>query len=184
MDFELTTRQKILKEEARTLMEKEIIPLADEWDRKQLLHEKKLLKELFDKIIPLGYIGATLSKELGGYGLDHVTYGILLEELFRAFGSLGMITNLQNGLGNIHIFGTPEQKKKFLPPMLKGDMVVCGVLREPNVGSNPAEMETLATLDRLLYYKRNQDMDHEWNHFGCLFLVLKPKRGSGPQVAI
>jgi alkylation response protein AidB-like acyl-CoA dehydrogenase len=180
MDFEFTTRQKILKEEARELMEKEIIPIADEWDKNKLLHDAKRLKELFDKIIPLGYVGATLSKELGGYGLDHVTYGILLEELFRAYGSLGMITNLQNGLGNIHIFGTPEQKKKFLPPMLKGEMIVCGGITEPNVGSNPAEMETLATLDGDYYVVNGTKT---WITNGTIsdicFLVTQTKRGSG-----
>jgi alkylation response protein AidB-like acyl-CoA dehydrogenase len=147
MDFEFSTRQKILKDMAREVMEKEIIPIADEWDRNNLLHDRKRLKEMFDKLIPLGYVGATLPKELGGYGLDHVTYGILTEELYRAYGSLGMIANMQNCLGNIHLFGTAEQKKKFLPPMLKAEMILCMGITEPNVGSNPSAIETLATLD-------------------------------------
>jgi alkylation response protein AidB-like acyl-CoA dehydrogenase len=147
MDFEFTVRQKILKDAAREVMEKEIIPIADEYDKNKLLFDRKRLKELFDKLIPLGYIGATLPKELGGYGLDHVTYGILTEELYRAYGSLGMITNMQNALGGIDLFGTSEQKKKFLPPMLKGEMIVCMAITEPNVGSNPAAVETFATLD-------------------------------------
>jgi alkylation response protein AidB-like acyl-CoA dehydrogenase len=114
MDFEFSTRQKILKDMAREVMEKEIIPIADEWDRNNLLHDRKRLKEMFDKLIPLGYVGATLPKELGGYGLDHVTYGILTEELYRAYGSLGMIANMQNCLGNIHLFGTAEDRKSVV----------------------------------------------------------------------
>jgi alkylation response protein AidB-like acyl-CoA dehydrogenase len=58
-----------------------------------------------------------------------------------------MIANMQNCLGNIHLFGTPEQKKKFLPPMLKAEMILCMGITEPNVGSNPSAIETLATLE-------------------------------------
>ena len=79
-------------------MEKEIIPIADEYDKNKLLLDRKRLKELLDKLIPLGYIGAFLPKELGGYGLDYVSYGILIEELFRAYASLGMVVSLQNTL--------------------------------------------------------------------------------------
>ena len=180
MDFEFTTQQNILKEEARVVMEKEIVPIADEWDKNKLLHDRVHVIELFDKLIPLGYVGAALSKELGGYGLDYVTYGILLEELFRAYGSLGMIANLQNSLGNIHIFGTPEQKKRFLPPMLKGEMILCAGITEPNVGSNPAEMETEATLDGDYYIVNGTKT---WITNGSIsdtcFLVAQTKRGSG-----
>jgi alkylation response protein AidB-like acyl-CoA dehydrogenase len=180
MDFELTMRQKILKDTAREVMEKEIIPIADEWDKNKLLHDRKHLKEVLDKLIPLGYVGATLPKELGGYGLDHVTYGVLTEELFRAYASLGMVANLQNALGNIGVFGNDEQKKKFLPPMLKGEMFICMGVTEPNVGSNPAEMETLATLDGDDYVVNGTKA---WITNGNLsdicVLVTQTKRGSG-----
>ena len=180
MDFELTMRQKLLKDAAREVMEKEIIPIADEWDKNKLLHERKYLKEALDKLIPLGYIGGTLSKELGGYGLDYVTYGVLNEELFRAWGSLGMIAMLQNGLGGIHIFGSPEQKKKFIPPMLKNEMIVCMGITEPNIGSDPSEMETIATLEGDYYVVNGTKT---WITNGTLsdfcVLVTQTKRGSG-----
>jgi alkylation response protein AidB-like acyl-CoA dehydrogenase len=173
-------RQKILKDTAREVMEKEIIPIADEWDKNKLLHDRKHLKKVLDKLIPLGYVGATLPKELGGYGLDHVTYGILTEELFRAYASLGMVANLQNALGNIGVFGNDEQKKKFLPPMLKCEMIICMGVTEPNVGSNPAEMETLATLDGDDYVVNGTKA---WITNGNLsdicVLVTQTKRGSG-----
>jgi alkylation response protein AidB-like acyl-CoA dehydrogenase len=161
-------------------MEKEIIPIADEWDKNKLLHDRKHLKEVFDKLIPLGYVGATLPKESGGYGLDHVTYGVLTEELFRAWGSLGMLANLQNAFGNIAVFGNDEQKKKFLPPMLKGEMLVCTGVTEPNVGSNPAEIETIATLEGDYYVVNGTKT---WITNGSLSdicsLVAQTKRGSG-----
>jgi alkylation response protein AidB-like acyl-CoA dehydrogenase len=72
-------------------MEKEIIPIADEYDKGKLLHDRKRLKELLDKLAPLGYLGATVPEEEGGYGLDYVSWGVLFEELARAFASLAGI---------------------------------------------------------------------------------------------
>ncbi len=147
MDFEFTTRQKLLKDSAREVMEKEIIPIADEYDKNKLLLDRKRLKELLDKLIPLGYIGVLLPRELGGYGLDHISYGILYEELFRAYASLGMVVQLQSSCGGIHVSGNPEQKKRFLPSLLTGEKIICNAITEPNVGSNPAAIETFAAKD-------------------------------------
>ena len=58
MDFEFTDEQKMLKDTARKMMEKEIIPIADEYDKKKLLLDRKLLKVLLDKLAPLGYLAA------------------------------------------------------------------------------------------------------------------------------
>ena len=180
MDFELTTRQKILKETAREMMEKEIIPIADEYDKNRLLNDRKKLKELLDKLIPLGYIGIFVPKELGGFGLDYVSYGLLLEELFRAYGSLGMVVSAQNSFGGVYPFGTPEQKKKYLPSMLKGEKIMCTAVSEPNVGSDPSGMETEAILDGDYYVVNGTKL---WITNATISdlceLVAQTKRGSG-----
>jgi acyl-CoA dehydrogenase len=147
MDFEFTTRQKILRDTARDLMEKEIIPIADEYDKNKLLLDRKRVDALFDKLLPLGYVGVLIPKELGGYGLDHISYGILYEELFRAYASLAMVINAHSSCGGIDVTGNDEQKARFLPSILKGEKIHCNAVTEPNVGSNPAEIETTATLD-------------------------------------
>jgi len=147
MNFEFSTRQKLLKDAAREVMEKEIIPIANESDKNKLLLDRKLLKELLGKLIPLGYIGSFLPKELGGYDLDYVTYGILIEELFRAYASLGMILSVQNTFGGIHFLGTSEMKKRFLPSLLKGEKIICCETTEPNIESKEAEIKTSVTLD-------------------------------------
>jgi len=72
MDFEFSGEQRLLKESAREVMEKEIIPIADEYDKGKLLHDRKRLKELLDKLAPLGYLGRgrrirSRSRELGDF---------------------------------------------------------------------------------------------------------------------
>ena len=180
MDFEFTMRQKLLKEAAREVMEKEIIPVADEYDKNKLLLDRGRLKGLLDKLIPLGYIGAFLPKEEGGYGLDNVTYGVITEELFRAYASLGMVVSLLNTLGGIGLFGTPEQKKKFLPSIIKGEKIICNAISEPNVGSNPAQIETEAILDGDCYVVNGTKT---WITNGSISdlctLVAQTKGGSG-----
>lgn len=148
MDFEYNDEQRLLKESAREVMEKEIIPIADEYDKGKLLHDRRRLKTLLDKLAPLGYLGALVPEDDGGLGIDYVSWGILFEELARAFASLAGILIIISGAGvMLSRLGTPQQKKRFLPPLLKGEEIPCTAITEPNVGSNPAAIETLAILD-------------------------------------
>jgi alkylation response protein AidB-like acyl-CoA dehydrogenase len=110
MDFEYTKEQKLIKSSAREVMEKEIIPLADEYDKSQSLLDRRSLEELLDKISLLGYTGARVPEEDGGIGLSNVDYGILCEELWRAYASLGSVIQIQEGSAReISRLGTPEQ---------------------------------------------------------------------------
>jgi alkylation response protein AidB-like acyl-CoA dehydrogenase len=148
MNFALTKDQQLLKSAAREVMEKEVIPFADEWDKKGQLHDRRHLKKLLDKLIPLGWIGATLPEETGGQGLDHVSYGIIAEEIGRACVPLASILSLIDvGIEAILLFGTSEQKKKFLPSMWTCEKISCSANSEPGSGSNPDEIETTAVLD-------------------------------------
>jgi alkylation response protein AidB-like acyl-CoA dehydrogenase len=181
MDFDFTDEQRLLKESAREVMEKEIIPIADEYDKGKLLHDRKRLKELLDKLAPLGYLGATLPEEDGGFGLDYVSWGVLFEELARAFASLAGILIIISGAGIMFSkLGTPQQKKRFLPPLLKGEEIPCTAITEPNVGSNPAAIETLAILDGDHYVLNGTKI---WISNGVIsdvaIVVAQTKKGSG-----
>jgi alkylation response protein AidB-like acyl-CoA dehydrogenase len=180
MDFEFSDEQRMLKETARRLMEKEIIPIADEYDRKKALLDRRVVKGLFDKLSPLGYIGALVPQEGGGAGLDHVTWGILMEELFRAYASLGGVVGIQNNFSEIWELGTPEQKERFIPPCLKGEKIICTAITEPNVGSNPASVETTATLQGDYYILNGTKT---WISNGTIsdivIVVAQTKKGSG-----
>jgi alkylation response protein AidB-like acyl-CoA dehydrogenase len=181
MDFDFNDEQRLLKESAREVMEKEIIPIADEYDKGKLLHDRKRLKELLDKIAPLGYLGATIPEEDGGFGLDYVSWGILFEELARAFASLAGILIIISGVGIMFSkLGTPQQKKRFLPPLLKAEEIPCTAITEPNVGSNPAAIETLAILDGDHYVLNGTKM---WISNGVIsdvaIVVAQTKKGAG-----
>jgi alkylation response protein AidB-like acyl-CoA dehydrogenase len=147
MDFEFTDEQQMVKDTARKIMEKEIIPVASEYDRTKALLDKKILKGLLDKLVPLGYLSHVIPEEAGGAGMDFITYGIVMEELFGAYGSLGMVVGLHLSNYEIYEMGTPEQHEKFLRPLMAGEKILCTGITEPNVGSNPAEIQTTAILD-------------------------------------
>ena len=137
MILELNESQKILQKNAREFMEREIIPIADEYDRKYHPLPKDVALSLLKKLLPLGYIGSTLPPEYGGQSLDLVSYGVLGEELARAYLSLGMIVLIQDGsvLPVIVAHGTPEQKAKYIPKIISLEKITCFCLTEPDVGS-------------------------------------------------
>ncbi len=146
MILEFSEEQKMLKKSAREFMEKEIIPIADEYDRKYQPLPRDIAINLMKKITPLGYIGALLPQEYGGHGLDFVSYGILIEELSRAYASLCLIVILQNEalLPSLLKDGTPEQKQKFIPKVLALEKICCLASTEPDVGSGARDIKTTA----------------------------------------
>jgi len=181
MDFEFTDEQKMLKETARKLMEKEIIPIADEYDKKKSLLDRTLLKKLLDKLAPLGYLAALIPEEEGGAGLDHIGWAILGEELFRAYASLGGVVGIQNTHRMIYLMGTPEQKRKYLPSLFSGEKIICSAITEPNVGSNPIMIETTATLKGNEYILNGTKT---WISNGTIsdiaMVVAQTQKGAGP----
>jgi alkylation response protein AidB-like acyl-CoA dehydrogenase len=181
MDFELTKEQKLLKSAAREVMEKEVIPFADEWDKNHLLHDRKTLKMLLDKLLPLGWIGATLPEEAGGQSLDHVSYGIIVEEIGRASVPLASILALIDvGIECILVFGTPAQKEKFLPSLWTCEKLSCSANSEASSGSNPDEIETSAVLDGNYYVINGTKI---WITNGSIsdlaIITAQTERGSG-----
>jgi alkylation response protein AidB-like acyl-CoA dehydrogenase len=149
MILELNEEQKILQKNARDFMEREIIPIADEYDRKYHPLPKDIALGLLKKLVPLGYVGSTLTPEYGGQNLDLISYAVLGEELARAYLSLGMIVLIQDGsvLPILVEHGTPEQKAKYIPKIMSLEKITCFCLTEPDVGSGARDLKTSATLD-------------------------------------
>jgi alkylation response protein AidB-like acyl-CoA dehydrogenase len=143
MDLELTTEQKLLKNSVRDFAEKEIGPVIEELDRKEIFSS-----ELTYKMGELGLFGITVSPDYGGMGMDDLSYIIAVEELARIDASQAATIAAGNslGIGPIYNFGSEEQKKKYLPDLCTGKKLWGFGLTEANAGSDAAGTKTTAKL--------------------------------------
>ncbi|MFP4573312.1 MAG: acyl-CoA dehydrogenase family protein [Desulfobacterales bacterium] len=143
MDFNLTEEQSRLVEKTRTLMTREIRPCIEKHNPEEAL-PKETIQNLLKKTIPLGIMGNVIPKEYGGAGMDHITWGLVYEQIDRALNGVTMITS-----GAAHAVaktGSKEHREKYLPGLLNADLIGCSAITEPNVGSNPRMIETTAEL--------------------------------------
>ena len=129
----------------REFAEAEIAPHVMEWDEAQAFP-----LETIKKLGELGYMGSIFPEELGGAGLGYIEYAILIEELSRVDGSVGIIVAAHTSLCSNHIFkmGTDEQRRRYLPKLASGEWIGCWSLTEPEAGSDAAGTRTTATLDQ------------------------------------
>ncbi len=137
----LTEEQDLIKMTAKDFAAREVRPKAAENDR-----EGKFPKRLVDKMGELGFMGMMVPEEYGGSGLDCVSYVIALEELCAACASTGIIMSVNNSLvcAPILAFGSEKQKQEYLPDLASGKKLGCFSLSEPDAGSDPASMRTIA----------------------------------------
>jgi hypothetical protein len=141
VDFEYTPEQIQLRREVREFAMAEIAPHVMEWDEAQTFP-----LEVIHKLGQLGYMGAIFPEEYGGAGLGYVEYAIIIEELSRVDGSVGIIVAAHTSLCSNHIYkaGSEEQKKKYLPKLASGEWLGCWSLTEPEAGSDAAGTRTTA----------------------------------------
>ncbi|MCS7130553.1 MAG: acyl-CoA dehydrogenase family protein [Archaeoglobaceae archaeon] len=138
-EFILTEEQKAIKDAAREFAEKEFPKYAEECDR-----EEKFPFELWKKAAELGFIGMSIPEEYGGQGAGILDSCLVVEEFWRVDGGLGQILSSPFGSEQIQMFGTEEQKKKYLPPIAKGKAICCACYTEPQAGSDVAGIKTRA----------------------------------------
>jgi butyryl-CoA dehydrogenase len=134
----------MIKETARDFAEKELRPVASKIDE-----EASFPTENVKKMGELGFMGMMVPEEFGGAGLDCVSYAIAVEEISRVCASSGVILSVNNSLvcQPILDYGTPEQKKKYLPDLAKGRKLGAFSLTEPEAGSDAGNIQTTAVLD-------------------------------------
>ena len=144
MDFSLTDEQALLRKSVREFAETEMRPHVMEWDEAQ-----HFPKELMPKLAELGLMGIQFPDQYGGAGMSAVDYCICIEELARIDPSVSLSVAAHNGLGAAHIsmFGTEEQKQKYLVPLAQGTKLAAWGLTEPGSGSDAAAMRTTAVKD-------------------------------------
>ena len=143
MDFALGPQHEEIRRTVRDFAEREIVPVADELERKG-----EFPHEIIRKAAELGLLGVPYPEELGGTGLDSLAYAITVEELSRASGSVGIIVSAHTSLGcnPVYLAGTDEQKERYLRPMASGQVLGAYGLTEPGAGSDSRGTRTRARL--------------------------------------
>jgi len=144
VDFDYTADQKQLRREVREFAAAEIAPHVMEWDEAQTFP-----LEVVKKLGRLGYMGSIFPEEYGGAGLGYVDYSIIVEELSRVDGSVGIIVAAHTSLCSNHIYkaGSEEQKRKYLTKLATGEWIGCWSLTEPEAGSDAAGTRSTAVRD-------------------------------------
>ena len=142
--FDLTEDQLAVREMVRDFAESEIRPIAAAIDES---HE--FPAETTRKMGELGLLGMFVPESWGGAGMDYVSYVIAIEELSRVCASHGVIASVNNSLVcyPLMTYGTEAQKRKYLVPLAKGELLGAYCLTEPNAGSNAANQQTAAVAD-------------------------------------
>ncbi len=141
MDFELTDDQRRLRDAAREFARAELGDKIAPYDER---HE--FPHAIVAKLGPLGFMGALVPEAYGGAGLDYVSYALLVEELNRGDASVGITMWAHNSLcaNHLALFGSDEQKRRWLPRLASGEVLGAWGLTEPGSGSDAAALRTRA----------------------------------------
>ena len=140
MDFELTNRQKQIRLDAREFAEGELVPIGKECEAKG-----EFPRDIIKKAAQLGFVGVDIKKEYGGLGLGLLEHAIVSEEFWRAEPGLGQIfAQTVFGSDVLLLYGSEEQRKRCLPPLVKGDWVMGFSITEPEAGSDAGSVTTTA----------------------------------------
>jgi alkylation response protein AidB-like acyl-CoA dehydrogenase len=141
MEFELSEEQQQVKASVREFAEAEIAPHVMEWDETQ-----HFPVELLPQLAELGLMGVIFPEEYGGAGMGYVEYVTIIEELSRVDGSVGISVAAHNSLcsNHIYMFGTEEQKRKYLVPLAQGQHLGAWGLTEASAGSDASGTRSTA----------------------------------------
>lgn len=144
MNFDLTQEQQMIRKTIREFANEVVAPGAIERDK-----TKAFPKEIFKQLADMGMMGLPFSEEYGGAGADTVSFAIVTEELSRACASTGITYSAHISLGGapLNLFGTEEQKQKYLVPVCTGESFGAFGLTEPNAGSDAGGTQTTAKED-------------------------------------
>ena len=144
MNFGLTKEQEFVKQMVSEFTINEVEPIAADIDQTE-----RFPSETVEKMARYHMMGIPIATKYGGAGGDNLSYAIAVEELSKACGTTGVILSAHTSLcaGPIDMFGTEEQKMKYLVPIAKGEKLGAFGLTEPNAGTDASEQQTTAVLD-------------------------------------
>lgn len=139
VDELFTEEQRLIRDTVRDYVKKEISPIIEDYAQKAEFPE-----HIVGQMGDLGCFGPTIPAKYGGGGLDHISYGLMMQELERGDSGVRSTASVQGSLVMypIYAYGSEAQKQKFLPKLASGEWLGCFGLTEPDHGSNPAGMLT------------------------------------------
>lgn len=143
MVFQLNSEEQAFLNRVRQFVAEDVLPCTRTWEDQAAFPDS-----IWPKLGELGLLGMTLSKEQGGSGLSCKGYVEVCRELAKGDPALSMNVAAINALcvAHIDVFGTPEQKAKYLPGIVKGDVKLAWGLTEPDAGSDARRVQTKATV--------------------------------------
>jgi alkylation response protein AidB-like acyl-CoA dehydrogenase len=144
LSFDLADEQRLFRDTVRQFAEARIAPVAEELDR-----TGRFPVELVREAADLGLLGIPLPTECGGAGADTVSYAVAIEELARVDSSFAITVAAHTSLGTmpIHLFGSDEQRERWLPALAAGERLGAFGLTEPEAGSDAGATRTTARLE-------------------------------------
>ena len=163
MDFSYTSEQQMVQRMARSFANEVIAPNAAELDA-----EARFPVEIVERMAELGFLGLPIPEEYGGSGLDSICYALAVEEIGRACASTGitLAAHVSLGCAPLYLFGTDEQKLKWLVPAARGQLLAAFGLTEPEAGSDAGATRTTACLE-----------DDHWVINGTKCFITNASRG-------
>lgn len=168
IDSALSEEERAVRDSVRRFVDDRVLPLIGD-----AYVQGHFPKELIPEMAELGVFGANLPEEYGCAGLNNVAYGLIMQELERGDSGIRSFASVQGALVMypIFAFGSEEQKRHYLPAMARGEVIGCFGLTEPDYGSNPSGMITMA----------HEQSDGSWLLNGAKMWITN---GSTAQVAI
>ncbi len=145
MDFVLTKTQQLVQKSVRRFAQEVLEPIAAELDRES----KQPPPHVLDLMGKQKLFGIQIDEEYGGAGLDSISYCIAIDEISRACGSSGLMTTVHNSVAAmpLQIFGTEDQKERYLRDLATGKKIGAFSITEPGAGSDAAGLQTMAESD-------------------------------------
>jgi glutaryl-CoA dehydrogenase len=168
IDSQLSEDERAVRDSVRRFVDDRVLPIIG-----KCYVDGKFPKELVPEMAELGVFGANLPEEYGCAGLNNVAYGLIMQELERGDSGVRSFASVQGALAMypIYAFGSEAQKREHLPKMARGEIIGCFGLTEPDYGSNPSGMITMA----------RQQPDGTWVLNGAKMWITN---GSTAQIAI
>ncbi len=168
IDSALSEEERAVRDSIRQFVDDKVLPVIG-----KAYIDGKFPKEILAPMAELGVFGANLPEQYGCAGLSNVAYGLIMQELERGDSGVRSFASVQGALVMypIFAFGSEEQKNEYLPKMASGDIIGCFGLTEPDYGSNPSGMITMA----------HEQADGSWVINGAKMWITN---GSTAQVAI